>query len=191
MNDQGSNTTNGTCSLVLIAFFLFPVIGFFVGVGINYGLFVLENNPSWERIPTPPSPPLEVVYAEPGCVYINAVDENNYFFCDKYGTENDSWQSYDEIEHHEAEIPCPDTFPDYPDDALQTIEFCLGKEYIDNTQFALFNDGSIKIRRIQGDPWGSLYRGVFLSLGGGVLGVFAVIGFYLSRKSKSQKDLPT
>lgn len=71
--------------------------------------------------------------------------------------------------------------------ALQVIEFCLGGEYIDYTQFALFNDGSIKIRRNHGDPRGSLYRGVLLSLGVGVgvLGFFARIGYYLYQKSKS------
>ncbi len=151
----------------------------------------LEIIPDGKEYLLPPLPPLTLVYAEPGCVYVKSVDENNYFFCDNYGTENDSWKRFDEIEQNEAEIPCPDTFHDSPDGALQLIEFCLGAEYIDYTQFALFNDGSIKIRRNQGDPWGSLYRGVLLSLGGGVLGVFAVIGYYLSRKNKSQKNLPT
>jgi len=191
MNDHGLTPSNGRFGLALIASFLFPLICFFIGIGVNYGLFVLVNNPRWRRIPAPPSPPLSLVYAAPGCVYIKSVDENNYFFCDNYGTENASWERFDEIEHNEAEIPCPDTFPDSPDDALQLIEFCLGKEYISHTQFALFNDGSIKIRRNQGDTWGSLYRGVLLSLGGGLLGVIAGIGYYLYRKSKSQKNLPT
>jgi hypothetical protein len=183
MNDHGLNTTNGTCALALIAFFLFPVIGFFIGVGVNYGLFVIGNNPRWKKIPAPPSPALELVYAAPGCVYIESVDENSYFFCDKYNTDKESWQRYDEIEHNYAEISCPDNFSSSPDDALQTIEFCLGKEYIDNTQFALLNDGSIKIRRSQGG-WGSLYRGVLLSLGGGLLGLITGAGYYLYRKSK-------
>ena len=191
MNDRRLTPPNGRFGLALIAIFLFPVIGFFIGVGVNYGLFVLGNNPRWRRIPAPPSPPLVLVYSEPGCVYIKSVDENNYFFCDNYGTENDTWDSYDEVEFNVPEIPCPDAFPDSPDDALQVVEFCLATENVDNTQFALFNDGSIKIRRSQGTGWGSLYRGVLLSLGGGVLGVFAGIGYYIYRKSKSQMNLPT
>jgi hypothetical protein len=186
MKDHGLNTTNGTCALALIAFFLFPVIGFFIGAGVNYGLFVVGNNPRWRRMPAPPSPALELVYAAPGCVYIESVDENSYFFCDQYSTDKESWLRYNEFEHHYAEMPCPDYFPDYPYDALQTIEFCLGKEYIDNTQFALLNDGSIKIRRSQGG-WGSLYRGVLLIFGGGMLGLFTGVGFYFYRKSKSKR----
>jgi hypothetical protein len=184
MNDHGLNTSIDNCSSALIVLSLFTVIGFFIGFGVNYGLVVEGNNPRWRRIPTPPSPALKLVYATPGCVYIESVDEKSYFFCDKYSTDKESWQRYNEFEQHYPEISCPDSFPDHPYEALQTIEFCLGKEYIDNTQFALFTDGSIKIRRSQGG-WGSLYRGVLLIFGGSVLGLFTGVGYYFYRKSKS------
>ena len=187
MNDHRLAPSKDCFGLALIAFFLFPLIGFLIGVGVHNGSIILENNPRWKSIPAAPSPPLELVYAAPGCVYITSVDENNYFFCDKYGTGNESWQRYDEIEHHYAEIPCPEYFPDYPyDDALQTIEFCLGKEYIDNTKFALLNDRSIKMRRIHGTGLGSFYQGVLLSLGGGVLGLLVGVGYFFYRKIKSE-----
>ena len=68
-----------------------------------------------------------------------------------YGTENDTWENFKEVESNVPEIPCPDNIPDSPDDdVLQVVEFCLASENIDNTQFALFNDGSIKLRRSQG-----------------------------------------
>jgi len=191
MNDHGSNTTNVNYALAFIVIFLFPVIGFFVGIGVNYGLFALGNNPRWRRIPAPPSPALDFVYTAPGCVYIKSVDENNYYFCENYKGEQGSWRIFDHIEEIGAEMPCPDTFPDSPYDALQVVEFCLATENIDNTQFALFNDGSIKIRRSQGTGWGSLYRGVLLSLGGGVLGLFVGVGFYIYRRSKSKMNSST
>lgn len=183
MNDQRLNPTNGSCPLVLITFFLFPVIGFFLGLGVNYGLFVIGKNPWWRRIPPPPSPAIELISAGPGCVYIKSVDNKNYFFCESTGTESDTWENFEEVESNVPGQPCPNTFPDSPDDALQVVEFCLAKEYIDNTQFALFDDGSIKIRRVQGSGWGSLYRGILLSLGGCLLGLITGVGYYSYRKS--------
>ena len=188
MNDDNVSNSNGRFALALIAPFLFPLIGIFIGVGVNYGVFLLGKNPRWRTIPAPPSPPLELILAAPGCVSIKSADENNYFFCDNSGTENDSWEKYDEVEQYGAEIQCPDTFPDSPDDALQIIEFCLGKEYIDNTQFALFNDGSIKIRRIQGTGMGSLYRGLLLSLSGGFLGLIIGIGLFIYRQKQIAEE---
>lgn len=185
MNDKGFNSTNGSWTLFLIAVFLFPMIGFFLGLGINYGLFVLGKNPRWRRIPAPPSPAVELMSAAPGCVYIKSADDNNYVYCDNTSTENDTWEYFKEVESNVPGQPCPNTFTDSPDDVLQVVEFCLASENIDNTQFALFNDGSIKIRRSQGTGWGSLYRGIFLSLGGGLLALIVGVGYYMYRKSKS------
>ena len=189
MNDDSMSNSNGRFFLALVAPILFPLIGIFIGVGFNHGLFVLGNNPRWRRIPDPPSPPIELVDAAPGCVYIQSADENNYFFCENNGNENVSWEIFDEVELNGARIPCSKTmFPDPPGDALQIVEFCLGKEYIDNTQFALFEDGSIKFRRIQGNGWGSLYRGLIIILVGGILGLISGIGMFIFRRKQIAEE---
>jgi hypothetical protein len=174
MNNMSKSPNKGFSNLVFLAPFLFPIIGFFIGLGASHGLNYLEMVPRWRSLPPPPSQPIELVEVSPGCLFIESFDSNHYYFCD-HGSRNDDWVSTDKVEQYPDSSCWEGVFPDPPTDVVQVVEYCAHKEYIDNIQFALFDSGTIKMRRINPSIWGSLCRNVLLIIMSSVLGLISGI----------------
>jgi len=176
MVDGNESSNKGFSDLVFLAPLLFPIIGFLIGIGASYGLNYLESIPRWRSLPPPPSEAIELVDLTSRCLFIKSFDANHYFFCD-YGSRSDTWVIIDEVEQYpDPHSSCHEgVFPDLPTDVVQFVEYCAHKEYIDNTQFALFDNGIIKMRRINPSIWGSLFRNLLVILMSSVLGLITGI----------------
>jgi hypothetical protein len=172
--------TYGRVAFALIIPLMFLVLGSGAGLGIANLLAYLETKSVWVELPQAPSEPVEMIGANSGCVFVNSVDGNVYMYCERYSTNQDPWERLDEPARI-LDSECPDdAFPDPPRGTIQAVEHCFGHEVLDYSQFALLEDGMIKMYWIQTDSaMGQLGRGFsaifFGSIIGLVLGIGAVV----------------
>ena len=110
-------------------------------------------------------------------MYVKALDGHLYSYCEQYDGEEGVWQRLDEPSRIISGPCSEDDIPEPPKKTIEVVEYCFGREFLDNTGFALLEDGTMRIYRISTtSAMGQIGRAIGGIILGAVAGLIVGIG---------------